>query len=139
MCAGRWSQTILLTVLLGASPVAAAAAQTSSAASWQATPASVLKSALRTVVAAQARYHADRRTYAVTVAQLGIKPEAGVRVEILAAGSRGWQAKAVHREQPGRSCVIFVGRVEGAESPRTDGDREMAGEEGVPLCDLMRA
>jgi hypothetical protein len=139
MCAGRWSQTTLLSVLLGASPMAAAAAQTSSAASWQATPASVLKSALRTVVAAQSRYHEDRRTYAATVTQLGIKPEAGVRVEILAAGARGWQAKAVHRDQPGRSCVIFVGRVEGAESPRTDGDREMAGEEGVPLCDLMRA
>lgn len=138
MGAGRVSQSILLTVLLCASPAVPAAAQTSSAASWQATPASVLKSALRTVVAAQVRYHAARRTYASSVEQLGVKPQPGVRIEILAAGAFGWQAKAVHRDQPGRSCVIFVGRVEGAESPRTDGDREMAGEEGVPLCDLMR-
>jgi hypothetical protein len=34
--------------------------------------------------------------------------------------------------------VIFVGRLDGNEAPRTDGDREMAGEEGVPLCDRMR-
>ena len=28
--------------------------------------------------------------------------------------------------------------LEGVEAPRTDGDREMAGEEGIPLCDRMR-
>ena len=50
----------------------------------------------------------------------------------------GWQGRAVHREQAGKSCVIFVGRIEGLEAPRTDGDREMAGEDGVPLCDRMR-
>ena len=137
MCAGRRSQSILLTVLLGISPARSAAAQTSSAASWQATPASVLKGTLRTVVGAQAQYHGARQIYASTVAQLGIQPEPGVRIEILAASVRGWQAKAVHRDQPGRSCVIFVGRVEGAEPPRTDEGREMAGEEGVPLCDRM--
>jgi hypothetical protein len=137
MCAGRRSQSILLAVVLGLSPIQSAAAQTSSAASWQSTPASVLKTTLRTVVAAQVRYHAARQIYAGTIGQLGIKPEPGVRIEILAAGARGWQAKAVHRDQPGRSCVIFVGRVDGAESPRTDEDRDMAGEEGVPLCDRM--
>jgi hypothetical protein len=137
MCAGRWSQSILLTMLLGGSPVLSADAQVTSAASWQSTPASLLKSDLRAVLAAQARFHASRGTYATTVQQLGIKPQPGVRIEILAAGARGWQAKAVHRDQPGRSCVIFVGRVDGAESPRTDENRDMAGEEGVPLCDRM--
>ncbi len=136
MCAGRMSQSVLLTALLCASPVVPAAAQISSASSYS-TPASVLKSVLRTVVAAQARYHSARRTYAGSVDQLGIRPQPGVRIDILAAGAHGWQAKAVHREQPGRSCVIFVGRVDGAESPRTDEDRDMAGEEGVPLCDRM--
>jgi hypothetical protein len=138
MCAGRVSQSFLLTVLLCASPAMPAVAQISSA-SPQATPASMLKSALRTVVTAQARYHSARRSYANRAEQLGIQAQPGVRIDILAAGAHGWQARAVHRDQPGRSCVIFIGRVEGAESPRTDGDREMAGEEGVPLCDLMRS
>jgi hypothetical protein len=61
-----------------------------------------------------------------------------VEVQVLAAGQKGWQARAVHARQPGRSCVIFVGSVEGKESPTTDGDHEMAGEEGIPLCDTMR-
>jgi hypothetical protein len=137
MCAGRRSQSILLASLLALAPVRAAKAQTSSAASWPSTPASMLKGLLRTVAAAQTRYHATRQTYAGAIAQLGIKPEPGVRIDILAAGPRGWQAKAVHRDQPGRSCVIFVGWVDGAESPRTDENRDMAGEEGVPLCDPM--
>ncbi len=100
--------------------------------------ASQLKGALRAVAAAQTRYRASKSSYAVSPEVLRLPQARGVRVEILAAGPAGWQAKAVHQDQPGRSCVIFVGRVAGAESPRTDADREMAGEEGVPLCDRMR-
>jgi hypothetical protein len=114
------------------------AAQTSTTATWQATPASVLKSALRAVSAAQVRYFQTQKTYSASVDGLGLKPEAGVQVQVLAAGPKGWQARAVHQQQPGRSCVIFVGSVDGAEPPSTDGDHEMAGEEGVPLCDRMR-
>jgi len=33
---------------------------------------------------------------------------------------------------------VFVGALGDAEAPRTDADREMAGEEGIPLCDRMR-
>ena len=40
------------------------------------------------------------------------------------------------RARPGRSCVIFVGQLNG-DLPKTDGDGEMAGEERVPLCDRM--
>ena len=100
--------------------------------------AAQLKSALRSVAAAQARHHAAKRSYAVSLDVLRVPPAPGVRVEILAAGRSGWQARARHQEQPGRSCVIFVGRLGDNEAPRTDGDREMAGEEGVPLCDRMR-
>jgi hypothetical protein len=138
MCARRGSLAVVLccVVMLGAAgPVCA---QSSAGASWQATPASVLKSALRLITAAQERYYAGHGTYAVSVDRLGYRPEAGIRVEILAAGARGWHGKATHDSQPGRSCVVFVGSLTGAEPPRTDGDREMAGEEGVPLCDRMR-
>jgi hypothetical protein len=113
-------------------------AQSGAAAAWQATPASVLKGALRSVAAAQERYRAANGRYAASLDRLGVRPEGGVLVDILGAGTNGWQARARHLAQPGRSCVVFVGSLANAEPPRTDGDREMAGEEGIPLCDRMR-
>jgi hypothetical protein len=125
-------------ILLTLAAPARASAQTSTASAWRATPASLLKGALRSVAAAQSRYQTSRGTYTGSAEALRLALEPGVRVDILAAGATGWQARATHRDQPGRSCVIFVGRLDGVESPRTDGDREMAGEDGVPLCDRMR-
>jgi hypothetical protein len=113
-------------------------AQNSAPAGWQATPASMLKGVLRPITAAQERYRAAHGAYAVSLNQLGVQPESGIRVEILLVGTAGWQAKATHASQPGRSCVVFVGALGEAEAPRTDADREMAGEEGIPLCDRMR-
>ena len=123
-----------LALLLSSAP---AAAQTKALA-MRPSHAAQLKSALRSAAAAQARHHAAKSAYATSVDLLRLPPAPGVRVEILAARRSGWQARAQHQEQPGRSCVIFVGRLDGNEAPRTDGDREMAGEEGVPLCDRMR-
>ena len=113
-------------------------AQSSARAAWQATPASVLKTTLRSVAAAQERYRAAHGRFAAGVEPLGLRPEPEVRVDILGASATGWQGRAVHRTQPGRSCVVFVGSLEGAEAPRTSADHEMAGEEGVPRCDWMR-
>jgi hypothetical protein len=132
------SAALVAPVLLILCTSAPAAAQTGTAAAWRATPASLLKSTLRTVAAAQSRHLASRGAFASSFGALGVALEPGVRVDILAATPAGWQGRATHRDQPGRSCVIFVGRIEGVESPRTDGDREMAGEDGVPLCDRMR-
>ena len=125
---------LVLILSLGAS---ASPAQTSNAA-WQSTPASVLKSALRNMVAAQDDYRAKYARFASSVELLRLNPGSDVRVQILAATESGWRAKATHRARPGRSCVVFVGSLNGAEAPRTDGDHEMAGEEGIPLCDRMR-
>lgn len=132
-----WTATLIAPVLflLVASP---ALAQTGTAAAWRATPASMLKGTLRTVAAAQSRHLTRSRAYAPSTAPLGLTLEPAVRVDILAAGPGGWQGRATHRDQPGRSCVIFVGRVEGREAPRTEEAGEMAGEEGIPLCDRMR-
>jgi hypothetical protein len=127
-----------LLVLVSLALAAPAHGQTASAAAWQMSPASLLKNTLREVGAAQARYHVAQRTYATSPEPLQLRPESGVRVEILAASASGWQAKATYQGQPGRSCVIFAGSLDGAEAPRTDEDHEMAGEEGVPLCDRMR-
>jgi hypothetical protein len=127
-----------LLVLVSLALAAPVQGQTASAAAWQATPASMLKNTLRGVAAAQARYYVVNRTYAASATPLELKPESGVRIEILGASANGWQAKATYQGQPGQSCVIFAGSLDGAEAPRTDGDHEMAGEEGVPLCDRMR-
>ncbi|HUR93906.1 MAG TPA: hypothetical protein VMY76_04955 [Gemmatimonadales bacterium] len=138
MIARRLLLTPILLAALTAAPAGAVGAQTTSAAAWQATPASVLKGALRSAAAAQARYRAEHGTYAPSAEALALRSESGIRVDILGAGITGWQGRATHLSQPGRSCVVFVGSLEGTEAPRTDGDREMAGEEGVPLCDRMR-
>jgi hypothetical protein len=124
---------LLLGLSIGAQP---AAAQTRDAA-WQATPASVLKTALRNVVAAQDTYRAKHGRFAGSVETLRVNGGSDVRIQILAATESGWRAKATHRARPGRSCVVFVGKLRVAEAPRTDGDGEMAGEERVPLCDRM--
>jgi hypothetical protein len=138
MCSRRTLRSTALVLLLSGAASMPGAAQTSTAAVWQATPASVLKNALRAATTAQGRYFQAQKTYAASAGELGLTVDRDVQVRILAAGPNGWQARAVHAQQPGRSCVIFVGRVEGMSSPTTDGDREMAGEEGVPLCDTMR-
>ena len=130
----RCSLLAALALLASSAP---AAAQVQALAS-RPSHAAQLKGALRSVAAAQARHHAAKSSYAASLDVLRVPPAPGVRVEIMAAGRWGWQARARHQEQPGRSCVIFVGRLDGSEAPRTEGDREMAGEEGVPLCDRMR-
>jgi hypothetical protein len=134
----RAGQMPALTLLLGLSLGAPHAARAQNAsASWQATPASILKNTLRNVVAAQDQYRATHPVFATSVEVLQVQPGSDVKLQILGATPNGWRAKATHRARPGRSCVIFVGQVRGLELPKTDGDGEMAGEERVPLCDRM--
>lgn len=124
---------LVLGLSLGAPRIAPA--QNASAA-WQATPASTLKNTLRNVVAAQDRYRATHPAFATSVEALQVQPGSDVRIQILGVTPNGWRAKATHRARPGRSCVVFVGQLNG-DLPKTDGDGEMAGEERVPLCDRM--
>jgi hypothetical protein len=124
---------LILGLSIGALP---AGAQTTNA-EWQATPASVLKSTLRNVVAAQDSYKARHGKYAGSLETLRVNLGSNVRIQIQAATESGWRAKATHRTRPGRSCVVFVGKLRAGQAPRTDGDGEMAGEERVPLCDRM--
>ena len=125
---------LVLGLSLGA-PVTARAQAGNSA--WQSTPASVLKTSLRNVVAAQDQYRATHPIFASTLEALQLNPGADVKIQILNVTSSGFRANATHKTRPGRSCVVFVGPLSGAELPKTDGDGEMAGEERVPLCDRM--
>ncbi len=136
MSGARQMAAVTLVLGMGFGVPAAARAQNVSA-SWQATPASVLKSSLRNVVAAQDRYRASHPIFAKSVEVLRLNPGADVKIQILGVTANGWRAKATHRARPGRSCVVFVGLLSGLELPKTDGDGEVAGEERVPLCDRM--
>jgi hypothetical protein len=134
----RAGQTTALALVLGlslGSPIGIQA-QTAST-TWQSTPASILKSSLRNVVAAQDQYRTSHPSFAKSVEALQLNPGADVKIQILGVTPSGWRAKATHRARPGRSCVVFVGPLSGLELPKTDADGEMAGEERVPLCDRM--
>ena len=128
------AHALVLGLSLGA-PVGAVAQ--AGGGSWQSTPASILKSSLRNVVAAQDKYRAFHPMFAGTVEALELNPGADVKIQIQGVTPNGWRAKATHRARPGRSCVVFVGPLSGTELPRTDADGETAGEERVPLCDRM--
>jgi len=124
-------------LVLGLSAAGRDAAAQSVNATWQSTPASVLKTALRNLVAAQDKYRATHGVFSPSVEALRVKSGSDVKVQIVNATESGWRAKASHHARPGRSCVVFVGKLTAMEAPRTDGDHEMAGEERVPLCDRM--
>ena len=124
---------LVLALSLGIAPVAPAQGAN---ATWQSTPASILKATLRNVVAAQDKYRETHPGFASSVEALRVNPGSEVTVQILGVTSSGWRAKATHKARPGRSCVVFVGKLRAIEFPRTDGG-EMAGEERVPLCDRM--
>ena len=134
MSRARYMTTLVLGLSLGA-PMAAEAQN--AAASWQSTPASVLKNSLRDVVAAQDKYRISHPVFASTIEALQVNPGSDVKIQIVGVTPNGWRAKATHRARPGRSCVVFVGTLAASELPKTDGDGEMAGEERVPLCDRM--
>lgn len=125
---------LVLGLSLGA-PISALAQNPS--ASWQSTPASILKSALRNVVAAQDQYRASHPIFAGSLEVLQVNPGADVKIQILGVTPTTWRAKATHRARPGRSCVVFVGPLGGSQLPKTDADGEVAGEERVPRCDRM--
>ena len=134
----RARHSYLLAIVAGVFAAAPARAQAGAPVAWSASPAAQLKASLRGLAAAQSRYREQRGSYASSLAALQLRSELGVRLEVTAASPTGWQARAEHQSLPGRSCVIFVGSVQGREAPRTAGDGEMAGEDGVPLCDRMR-
>ena len=133
--AGHMTALAIALALSLAAPLEAQSQNASAA--WQSTPASILKNALRDLVAAEDKYRLTHPAYAGSVELLPVNPGADVKIQILRVTPGGWRAKATHRARPGRSCVVFVGQLGGLELPKTDGDGEMAGEERVPLCDRM--
>ena len=83
----------------------------------------------------QDAYRKVQYTYARRIEPMALQYgwEPGVRVKMLFANSEGWAAEATYDLLPGRSCVIWGGRV--PKLPVTAADKIEAEDEGVPVCD----
>ena len=98
-----------------------------------------LKRALRNLVVAQEQYFANHGTYTTDVGALGIyRPDRrdSIWVQVINAGGRSWNGRAIHMGARNKSCVIFVGYKSDLPSrPVTDADSIQAMNEGEPVCD----
>jgi hypothetical protein len=108
----------------------------------QQTRLSTLKSALRNLVVAQENFFADHGTYTTDVSALGLYRRGGPRdsiwVQVVNAGGRSWNGRAIHQGAKLKSCVIYVGyKTDLASAPVTDADSTQAKNEGEPTCDRM--
>ena len=101
-----------------------------------------LKRALRNLVVAQENYFSAHGTYTTDVAALGLfhggKPTDSIWVQVVNAGGRSWNGRAMHMAANGKSCVIYVGfKTDLPSVPVTDADSLQAKNEGEPTCDRM--
>ena len=101
-----------------------------------------MRSKLRLLTAAQEEYWSRHGTYTTDVAALGLldrggrTPQDSTTVRIFSAGGTGWSAMSTHRALAGRSCVIYVGRVEDLpKPPATLAERREATTEALTACD----
>jgi hypothetical protein len=120
-------------LLLVAAPVAVQAQTTSHE--------GALKRALRNLVVAQENYFANHGTYTTDVAALGLYTKGArdsIWVQVVNAGGRSWNGRAIHTAARDRSCVIYVGyKTDLASAPVTETDSLPAKNEGEPVCDQM--
>jgi hypothetical protein len=94
---------------------------------------------LRNLVTAQESYYADHGTYTTDLAALRLLPairQDSVWIRVVHAGGRSWTADAGQRGVMGRSCVIYIGRLQDFPSvPQTAQQQHQPAEEAVPVCD----
>ena len=101
-----------------------------------------LKQALRNLVIAEEKYFADHGTYTTDVAALGLfdrgMPRDSIWVQVVNAGGRSWNGRALHLAARDKSCVIYVGfKSDLPSQPVTEADSVQAKNEGEPACDRM--
>jgi hypothetical protein len=104
--------------------------------------AAALKSALRNLVIAQERYFVDHGSYTTDVAALGVfrreTPRDSIWVQVISAGGRSWNGRAIHSAARNKSCVIYVGlKTDLPSPPVTEADSVRATDEGAPVCDRL--
>lgn len=101
-----------------------------------------MRSKLRLLTSAQEEYWHRHGTYTTDVAALGLldrggpSPQDSTTVRVFSAGGTGWSGMSTHRGLAGRSCVIYVGRVEDLpKPPATLAERREATTEALTACD----
>lgn len=67
---------------------------------------------------------------------LAFSPQPGVSLAFGYADSFGWSATASHAQFPGRTCVVWVGRIPPERRPTTRHDGNRGGDAEV-VCDLV--
>ena len=96
---------------------------------------SLMRADLMNLATSQRQYRAVQGTYSRTTRVLAVHYSwsSGVALNILSANSKGWSGEATYDQLPGRSCVIFGGKV--AEVPATEQRGLIPEREGTVVCD----
>jgi hypothetical protein len=90
---------------------------------------------LRNLVRSQDAYLATQGLYSRRFEPFALQYfwHRGVTIRILSADAESWAAKATHRSQPGKSCVVWFGPV--PWRPSTSAQRRTPERSAVPVCD----
>lgn len=96
---------------------------------------SLMRSDLLNLATSQRQYRAVQGTYSRTTRVLNVHYSwtSGVGLNILSADSKGWSGSATYDQLPGKSCVIYGGKV--AAVPATEEQGRTPDREGVVVCD----
>jgi hypothetical protein len=90
---------------------------------------------LRKLVTAQAAYFGTQGVYSRRVETLPLQYgwQRGVTVRLLHADQYSWTARALHKDRPGKTCVVWFGMP--SRRPTTLAQQKVSERAGVPACD----
>ena len=96
---------------------------------------SLMRADLLNLATSQRQYRAVQGTYSRTTRVLAVHYSwsSGVVLNILSANSKGWSGEATYDQLPGKSCVVFGGKV--TELPATQEHARTPEREGSVACD----
>jgi hypothetical protein len=94
-----------------------------------------MRADLRKLANAQTAYLGTQGTYSRQVETLPLQYgwQRGVSVTLIYADPRSWTARATHTANPGKSCVVWVGRP--IKRPVTQAQKKVPERSGIPVCD----
>jgi hypothetical protein len=95
----------------------------------------LMRADLLNLATSQRQYRAVQGTYSRTTRVLAVHYSwtSGVSLGILSADSKGWSGSATYDQLPGKSCVMYGGKV--ATLPKTEEQGLTPDREGVVVCD----
>lgn len=99
-----------------------------------------LSDQLKALITAQDQVRSERGGFALAFGtgdqSLAFVPTQGVSISLGYGDSLGWTATASHVLLPGKSCVVWVGRIPPPRRPATRFDGNQGGDAEV-VCDLV--